>query len=221
VKYGQNVELTIWGMDRHEWGLVHLLVGILLIVLLVLHLIFHWTQIVCMVKKLIPNLALRSSLVAVVLVLCSLLLLAPFFISPTVGDPIYGKGQRNERSNQLHSRDLAHPCANDNILQKEEIIDENRNPSKKETNSIESELYTSDHIKPSEQHLKEEHTLNIRGYHTYSELSEEYNISADKLKSTLGIPEGIPNNERLGRVRRTYNFTMSDVEEAILKLQSN
>ncbi len=54
-KYGRNVDLTCWGMDRHEWGLIHLVLGILLIVLLILHIIFHWTMIVNYFKRLLPN----------------------------------------------------------------------------------------------------------------------------------------------------------------------
>lgn len=221
VKYGQNVELTIWGMDRHDWGLAHLIVGVLLIGLLVLHLVFHWKQIICMIKKLIPNVAVRTTSVTVVLVLCTIMIFSPLLLSPKIGDPIYGKGQGKGRNNQLPRKDIMQTSANNNFIRKENTAEENLHPSRKQSNVIATEEAEKDIAAPEELHLKEEHTLNIRGYYTFSELAEKYNISAEKLKKSLGIPATVSNNERLGRVRRTCNFTMSDVEETILKLQGN
>lgn len=208
-------------MHRHDWGLIHLIVEVLLIGLLVLHLIFHWKQIICMIKKLIPNVAVRTTSMTAVLVLCTIMIFSPLLLSPKIGDPIYGKGQGKVRNNQSHRKDIMQTSADNNFIGKESSTEENLPPSRKQSNVIATEEPDKEIAAPEELHLKEEHTLNIRGYNTFSELAEEYNISTEKLKKSLGIPATVSNNERLGRVRRTYNFTMSDVKETILKLQGN
>jgi hypothetical protein len=43
--YGNDVALLFWGMDRHQWGSIHLYLSFGLLFLLVLHLIFHWKMI--------------------------------------------------------------------------------------------------------------------------------------------------------------------------------
>ncbi|MBU0567408.1 DUF4405 domain-containing protein, partial [bacterium] len=45
VKYGRNVELLLLGIDRHEWGAIHLVLGFILLGLLVIHIILHWKMI--------------------------------------------------------------------------------------------------------------------------------------------------------------------------------
>lgn len=32
IKYGRNVDLSFWGLDRHEWGTIHLWVAVALVV---------------------------------------------------------------------------------------------------------------------------------------------------------------------------------------------
>lgn len=39
--YGKNVELYWYGMDRNQWGLFHLILGFVLMVLLVAHIVLH------------------------------------------------------------------------------------------------------------------------------------------------------------------------------------
>ena len=40
--YGRNVDLFFWGMGRHEWGTIHLVIGFVFLALLVLHIALHW-----------------------------------------------------------------------------------------------------------------------------------------------------------------------------------
>jgi hypothetical protein len=44
--YGKGVELFYWGLDRHQWGNIHLILSLILLFLLLLHIFFHWNQIV-------------------------------------------------------------------------------------------------------------------------------------------------------------------------------
>jgi hypothetical protein len=149
-----------------------------------------------------------------------LILFSPLIITPKIGDPIYGKGQRQSKNNSLHYGNVLPPSAKDGTLELNNAVREKQMVSNKEVNTAEQESENSiSEQQVNEVHSKEEHTLTIRGFHTFSQLADEYNISTKELKKLLGIPASVSNNERLGRVRRTYDFTMSDVEAAILKLQ--
>ena len=55
IKYGNKVELSLFGMDRHEWGAIHLIVGYILIGLLLLHIILHWKVIISVYKRLLQK----------------------------------------------------------------------------------------------------------------------------------------------------------------------
>lgn len=39
--------LILWGLNRHEWGGVHFLVSVLLLVVLTFHIVLHWRWILC------------------------------------------------------------------------------------------------------------------------------------------------------------------------------
>lgn len=208
LKYGQNVDLTIFGMDRHAWGFVHLMVGLVLLVLLVLHLFFHWKQIVGMVKKLIPNGIFRKIIVGILLVFSCAITAFPFFVTPHISEHAQGFG----RNRDAHQSFLEQVMENNKAPQaKEQVLSP---AGHKHINEIATE--------PSKgvgKQTHEEHILHIRGYSSIAELAKTYNVPTEKLKRLLNIPADVSNNERLGRIRRTCDFTMSDVEAAILTLQ--
>jgi len=54
-KYGRSVELLWLGMDRHEWGTIHLSIGFMLLGLLALHIVLHWKVIVGLFQKMVGN----------------------------------------------------------------------------------------------------------------------------------------------------------------------
>ncbi len=47
---GSGRDLTIWGLDRHEWGGIHFWISVVFFALMALHLFLHWNWIVNMVK---------------------------------------------------------------------------------------------------------------------------------------------------------------------------
>ncbi|MEW6356420.1 MAG: DUF4405 domain-containing protein [Planctomycetota bacterium] len=90
--YKKNVELYLWGMDRHEWGTIHLALGCVFLGLLVLHIALHWGAIVAIYRCLIPNRVVR---VVVALVLVALVVLLATFsalIAPEVREVGRGGG---------------------------------------------------------------------------------------------------------------------------------
>lgn len=93
--YGKNVELFFWGMDRHQWGTIHLIISLCLIALLLLHIILHWKQVVCIFQKMIANIALRWIISVVLLALLLFLSLTTLFIKPEVHELASGESGHN------------------------------------------------------------------------------------------------------------------------------
>ena len=53
--YGRNVSLFFCGLDRHQWGTIHFIIGLVFLSLLLLHVVLHWSMIVGIYRRLIPN----------------------------------------------------------------------------------------------------------------------------------------------------------------------
>lgn len=47
---GSGRWVTLWGMDRHEWGAVHGWIAILFLSVLILHLVVHGRWLYCMIR---------------------------------------------------------------------------------------------------------------------------------------------------------------------------
>ena len=86
IKYGRRVELALFGLDRHDWGAIHLYLGFLLLALLVLHIVLHWNMIPGLFARLVVNSRERWKIAGVYVALAAALLLFPFLISPEVKD---------------------------------------------------------------------------------------------------------------------------------------
>ena len=48
---GSNKALSLWGYTRHQWGDVHFLISLGLLIVLVVHLVLHWNWIVTVIGK--------------------------------------------------------------------------------------------------------------------------------------------------------------------------
>lgn len=94
-KYGGNVDLYLLGLDRHEWGSIHFVAGLVLIVLLVVHVVFHWKNIKGIYGRLVHSVYRRRILAWVLGVVCLIILVLPFFLGPTVLEKGTGLGKRH------------------------------------------------------------------------------------------------------------------------------
>jgi len=91
--YGRNVEMFFWGLNRHQWGTIHLVIGIVFLALLVLHIVLHWSMIIGIYRKLMPNRFARW-ITALILIFMTILLFAfSYFVKPEVYEQGRGKGQ--------------------------------------------------------------------------------------------------------------------------------
>ena len=101
AKYGRPVELSLFGLDRHEWGTIHLGIGFALLGLLTLHIILHWKLILGLFQKLIGNQKTRWAIAPAFVVVSSFLLAAPLAVRPDIQE------MRRGRSEQLGASNLA------------------------------------------------------------------------------------------------------------------
>ncbi len=91
--YGRNVSLFFWRLDRHQWGTIHFIIGLVFLALLVLHVVLHWQMVVGIYRKLIPN-RFACWVIALILLVVTILLFAfPCFVKPEVIEQGRGKGR--------------------------------------------------------------------------------------------------------------------------------
>ena len=193
--YGTNTELTFLGMDRHVWGTIHLITGILFFVLFILHLIFHWNMIKCMFRRCLPSKPGRVIVVSLSLVLFVGLVSFPVFVNP-VKEPIdkgFGRIPLEEMGIDL----------NDSIRL------ELKKPKRLSTGEEEPafEIHQKKH-KPE---------IDITGKMTLKEVSEKYQVDIEILKDELGLPAHISGNEKLGRLKKRFNFSMDSLRMVVVK----
>ena len=82
AKYGSNRQFSWLGWDRHDWGDIHLYLAFTLLILLVLHVILHWQQILGLFQRLVPDPRQRYRIALIFLLLSLLLIYFPFLITP-------------------------------------------------------------------------------------------------------------------------------------------
>jgi hypothetical protein len=80
--YGSNLQFSWLGWDRHDWGDIHLYLAFTLLILLALHIILHWRQILGLFHRVVPDPRRRYRIALVFLILSLLLIYFPFLITP-------------------------------------------------------------------------------------------------------------------------------------------
>jgi Domain of unknown function (DUF4405) len=96
AKYGRNLNLSWLGWDRHDWGDIHLYLAFALLILLVLHVILHWQQILGLFRRVVPEPHRRYRMALIFLILSLLLIYFPFLITPD--QQARGRGGGGHRS---------------------------------------------------------------------------------------------------------------------------
>ena len=209
--YGRQVDLEFWGLDRHEWGSIHLLLAVLVLILLIFHIILHWNAIICIYKTLICSKFHRGWVFIVFITACMLLLVFPFLVNIEI----------MERGNNNYTKEISVnlPSGNESradIMGVNEDTTKNHHtgdrPFRKEKNKAQ-------HVKRELHKKKELHheisQIEIRGYMTLAEVSAKYDIPVDSLKSCLEIPLSESNDIWLGGLRKKYGFKISALRKYI------
>src|SRR3989339_933131 len=90
--YGRKVELFLFGMDRHAWGRIHLIMAFVFLGLLTLHIVLHWNMIVSIYCRLIGSKVVRRIVAIIIFIAGVFLAVSPFFVKPEI--------QKSERKGQ-------------------------------------------------------------------------------------------------------------------------
>ncbi|MBN1990499.1 MAG: DUF4405 domain-containing protein [Bacteroidales bacterium] len=188
--YGTNIHLEFLGLDRHQWGSIHLIVSIVFIVLIAVHVLLHWDVILCILNKMIPNKWKRYSLIAAIALTSTTFFCGPFFVS----------AQMDNHKNYYRNR-IEHTTNYDTVENSTYLINKTRNNTQNSN---------STHIKQSSSEARFE----TNGKQTIEELSALHSIPADYICKQLQIPLS-SKDQRLGRLRKKYGFTMTEVSSAI------
>lgn len=109
VKYGRNVELYFFGLDRHEWGTIHLYLGFILLGVLTFHIILHWHMVVGLFRRTLATPRTRTIVLWIFLFTSLILIYFPFLITPEVED--IGRGRGRGRGCQHSSLEVREPLS--------------------------------------------------------------------------------------------------------------
>ena len=82
--YGRKVDLFLFGMDRHAWGRIHLIIAFVLLGLLTLHVVLHWNMILSIYCRFLGNTVVRRIVAVIVFVVGTFLVVSPFFVKPEI-----------------------------------------------------------------------------------------------------------------------------------------
>lgn len=85
--YGRKVELFLFGMDRHQWGTIHMIIAFAFLGLAVFHVILHWRMILSLYPRLIGSQVARRIIAVVIVIVALLFVTFPFVVKPVVQEP--------------------------------------------------------------------------------------------------------------------------------------
>ena len=211
--YGSDLELYYLGFDRHQWGDIHLILGFILIFLLVLHIIFHWNMIKTLYRSLIPNKILRNILGYFLLTLSLLFGVGPLFVKPEIGEPTF---RYQHSSNNSDYKRINH---DDNYVNNHThdstVTEQNAHRQHKEQDDYRQQKQEVEHQPHEKQHeYNKLNNVDINGQMTINEISKKFNIPANDLAKHINVPTSHI-DERLGRLKRQYDFDMDDLRRFI------
>lgn len=215
-KYGRNFDMFFFGLDRHEWGKIHLIIAFVLLGLLLLHLFLNWKILLGMFGKFIPQKMWRRILTTIFIIISIFLVFSFLIINPEIQELEQGRGRQRNINTYFEITEPSEKAVKEEIKEpKKEIQPRIKDQEYKVTEQI---IETPDtHDSSIQTHDHQESLLDIRGFMTILEVSEKHNVPVDYLKQQLGIPESVSNSRALGQLRRIYDFRMSDVKTIIEK----
>jgi uncharacterized membrane protein len=211
--YGPFKELSFWGLDRHEWASIHLIISFVFIGMVFLHIIFHWKMVCNMTKSFIGKLS-SLWIIWIIIIVTVLIAIFPFFIKPEITEresKNYGRKWNIEHQKQRY---------NDRTQVNQENVElkyvEQGTQSIAKAHS-ESKSEVKAHSDVSKKHDYSELEEQIKGSQTLAEACKILNIDADELCKKLKISAS-EKNERLGRIKRNYNLQMTDIKDVMIKM---
>lgn len=207
--YGRPIELYWLGLDRHQWGYIHLVLGFVLIGLLLVHLVLHWTLIKSVYQRIISLKTARKSIVLAFVSLSFFLIFSPFVIKADV----FEKGSHVEHGNQKGERYKQFNKEQDSDIEIE-VVQDRRNLFLDKTEVLEETKKELSRLKQN---------IDVKGFMTLSLVSDTYDIPIDLLKEKLGITATNVEHQKIGQLKKKYDFNISEIKDVITnyKLKMN
>lgn len=192
---GTGGRWVIWGMGRHDWGGLHYYLALGLLALLLLHLALHWAWTCVIADKLLAT---------------------------------AGLGHRFDAGAHCRhaGRRLAIGCAALLIVAGSVggfyfWAASNVTVNAYGTMRRGATAMPSDDVGPTENPVQRGRGLGraaVTGSMTLAEVSSSAGVSTDRLKASLGLPADVPDDARIGQLRRTYDLTMSQIRANVAAL---
>jgi hypothetical protein len=208
--YGRDVELYYWGLDRHQWGVIHLVAGFVLLFLLLLHIIFHWKMILSIYRNMISYKYLRVLLTLVFIILSVIFGVVPLFLNPEVREDASHHHYRREYNIENHTNTDTRHNTHEVML----------NSDHADTIEIPKHGFHENSEERLHKHKHEHHSVEIYGSMTLIEVAEKYKIPVNDLASFISVPLS-RTSERLGRLRKEYGFNMDDLRDYVDSKREN
>jgi hypothetical protein len=184
---GDTARTQFLGMDRHQWGSIHLYAALFLLIILAVHIYLHWNMIVEIYRNMIKSKVTRTVIAVVFISICAVFFVFPFLLS-ALASRNGGNSQGNYGSHRNES------SSNGSSL-KEGQTDSTRNHQQGD-----SEI---------------EGTETLRGSMTIGEVASACNITPDEVKKRLNLPDKVATDEQVGQLKKQFGFTMQQVREAM------
>jgi hypothetical protein len=199
--YQGDVELYFLGLDRHEWGSIHLWLSFVFLALMILHIALHWKMITCIFSRMFRGKASRVVIAVFTGIVALFLSLGTLFVKPQVV-PFQVK--------HIHSHHIEMPLKKPDSTKQEEI------PVIHPTRQIKERLHKN---QGKYGHGNTHDALEVYGYMTLDETAKKYSISVIELTDALNIPIN-QSSEKIGRLKRWYGFEMEEIKDTIIKLKN-
>jgi len=215
--------LALLGWDRHDWGDLHFWLSVGLVLLMLVHLVLHWSWVwatACRMagagggSSLDPGRARRTRVVygllflaGLAFLLVALVLLAQALVARD-GSGRGGHGHGRSRTDA--------PGAVDRQADGSAGPLPGTDPDAGDAGRREG-AFPSDGTDRSMGHGAgaSRDGGRIRGSMTLREAAEASGLGVDRLRARLGLPDTVPPDERLGRILQAHGLTMSDVRQAV------
>jgi hypothetical protein len=193
---GGGSQLLLWGFGRHDWGALHFWLSVALGVLIVLHIVLHWSWVCATTRRHLPSFAQWPSSTSKTVQnlfgvggLCAATLLTLAFVWLCQTSVVTGPGHGGGRGYGRHGM-TTRPWQNANA----------------------TEAVRKGNVHPADDH--------VRGSMTLQEVASMADVSVDQLKRILGMVEDVPAFEQIGRQARAHGLSMVDVRRMLLSKQN-
>jgi len=210
--YGRDIDLSFWGLDRHQWGTIHLVLGFILLFLLFLHIVFHWKVIKTLFKQTVGNKGKRQVITWAFVCVSLILSLGFFFIHPKK----HKKSPFLQINNSPRKQAVStHKYQTAEYYSKESIGSAMEQKMKKPRPDTLKKRHKNRSINEDKKDFLE---VKVQGYMSLDQLAHQYHIPVSELARAFHINIDL-SGERLGRLKKHHDFRMRDIKDYIQQKQ--